>query len=177
MFSTLSTLSQTSCLPYNSFENIVGKGEIAPIEKFLLFPQCFLSFRRTFCHFYQLQNCRLQALSDWESQKFVVWERVIVQVSSKAHIGLMIVCMSFSVNPFPNKPWFLCVCSTSLLKTQREKEKLLVTSNFSFSHSVFYLFGEFFAIFIQVKIVICKAFEFNPFPNKPWFLHVCSISL
>ena len=25
---------------------------------------------------------------------------------------------------FPNKPWFLHVCSTSLLKTQPEKEKL-----------------------------------------------------
>ena len=43
-------------------------------------------------------------------------------------------------NPFPNKPWFLRVCSTSLLKTLWEKEKLLVTSNFSFSHSVFYPF-------------------------------------
>ena len=43
-----------------------------------------------------------------------------------------------SFNPFPNKPWFLPVCSTSLLKTLRKKEKLLVTSNFSFSHSVFY---------------------------------------
>ena len=29
------------------------------------------------------------------------------------------------VNPFPNKPWFLRVCSTSLLKTLRVKEKLL----------------------------------------------------
>ena len=37
------------------------------------------------------------------------------------------------VNPFQNKPWFLHVCSTSLLKTLWEKEKLLVTSNFSFS--------------------------------------------
>ena len=36
------------------------------------------------------------------------------------------------VNPFPNKPWFLRVCSTCLLKTLWEKEKLLVTSNFSF---------------------------------------------
>ena len=36
-------------------------------------------------------------------------------------------------NPFPNKPWFLHVCSTSLLKTLWEKEKLLVMSNFSFS--------------------------------------------
>ena len=33
-----------------------------------------------------------------------------------------------SVNPFPNKPWFLLVCSASLLKTLWEKEKLLVFS-------------------------------------------------
>ena len=43
------------------------------------------------------------------------------------------------VSPFPNKPWFLCVCSTSLLKTLWEKEQLLIMSNFSFSHSVFHL--------------------------------------
>ena len=47
---------------------------------------------------------------------------------------------SLSLNPFPNKLWFLRVCSTSLLKTLREKEKLLVTGNFSFSQSVFYMF-------------------------------------
>ena len=29
------------CLQYKSFENIVGKGEIARYERFLLFPQCF----------------------------------------------------------------------------------------------------------------------------------------
>ena len=46
-------------------------------------------------------------------------------------------------NPFSNKPWFLRVCSISLLKTLWEKEKLHVTSNFSFSHSVSYRFGEF----------------------------------
>ena len=32
------------CLQYKSFENTVGKGEIAHNEQFLLFPQCFLSF-------------------------------------------------------------------------------------------------------------------------------------
>ena len=64
-------------------------------------------------------------------------------------------------NPFPNKPWFLRVCSTSLLKTLREKEKLLVTSNFSFSHSVFYPFRELSAIFIKIKIVVCKLFQFG----------------
>ena len=55
------------------------------------------------------------------------------------------------INPFPNKPWFLRVCSTSLLKTLWEKEKLLVTSNFSFSLSVFYPFVELFVIFIKIQ--------------------------
>ena len=59
-------------------------------------------------------------------------------------------------NPFPNKPWFLRVCGISLLKTLRETEKLLVTSNFSFSHSVFYLFEEISSIFNEFEIVICK---------------------
>ena len=29
-----------------------------------------------------------------------------------------------SLNPFPNKPWFLRVCTTGILKTLWEKEKL-----------------------------------------------------
>ena len=41
------------------------------------------------------------------------------------------------MNQFLNKPWFMCVCSKSLLKTLWKKEKLLATSNFSLSHSVF----------------------------------------
>ena len=71
-------------------------------------------------------------------------------------------CITLSLfNPFPNKPWFVCVCSTSLLKTMWEKEKLLVKSNFSFSHSVLYPFRDLSP----------------PFPNKPWFVRVCSTSL
>ena len=65
------------------------------------------------------------------------------------------------IKPFPNKPWFLRVCSTSPLKTLREKEKLLVMSNFYFSHSVFYPCGELSAIFINLDIVICKLFQFG----------------
>ena len=57
-------------------------------------------------------------------------------------------------NSFPNKPLFLRVCSTSLLKTLWEKEKLLLTSNFSFSHSVFYPFEELSTIFIKFEIVV-----------------------
>ena len=65
------------------------------------------------------------------------------------------------INPFPNKPWFLRVCSTSLSKTLWEKEKLLVKSNFSFSHSVFDPFGELSTIIIKLKIVVCKLFQFG----------------
>ena len=54
-------------------------------------------------------------------------------------------------NSFPNKPWFLRVCSTSLLKTLQEKEKLLVTSNLSFSHSDFNPLAKLSAVLIKVK--------------------------
>ena len=56
-----------------------------------------------------------------------------------------------SLNPFPNKPWFLRVYSIIYLKTLWEKEKLLVTSHFSFSHSVFYPFWTTFFHFHQFQ--------------------------
>ena len=64
----------------------------------------------------------------------------------------------FFHNHFQNKPWFLRVCTTSLLETLWEKRKLLVTRNFSFSRSVFYPFGELSAIFNEFEIVVCKLF-------------------
>ena len=67
---------------------------------------------------------------------------------------------SISFNPFPNKPWLLRVCGASLWKTLWEKEKLLVKSNFSFSHCVFYSFGELSDIFIKLKIVVSKLSKF-----------------
>ena len=70
-------------------------------------------------------------------------------------------CMDF-FNSFPNRPWFSRVCSASLLKTLWEKENLLVTSNFSFSHSVFYPLGRIFIIF---EIVVCKLFQFGRVQN------------
>ena len=64
-------------------------------------------------------------------------------------------------NPFPNKSWFLRVCSTSLLKTLWQKKKLLVTSSFSFSHSVFYYIRELSRICLKSKIVVCKLFQYG----------------
>ena len=69
-----------------------------------------------------------------------------------------------NLNPFPNKPWFLRVCSTSLFKTPWE-DKLLVTSNFPFSLSVFYPFEELSAIFIKFVFVVCKLFQFGRVQN------------
>ena len=48
-----------------------------------------------------------------------------------------------------------------VLETLWEKEKLLVTSNFSFSHSVFYPFRELSDIFNNHEIVVCKPFQFG----------------
>ena len=48
-------------------------------------------------------------------------------------------------------------------KTLWEKEKLLVMSNFSFTHNVFYLFRELSAIFIKFRIVIYRLFHFGRF--------------
>ena len=45
-----------------------------------------------------------------------------------------------------------------------KNEKMLVTSFFSFSHSVFYPIKE-------------RNYHFNPFPHKPWFLRVCRSTL
>ena len=70
-------------------------------------------------------------------------------------------CVFEPFNTFPNKPWFFRVGSTSLLKTLWEKEKLLVTSNFSFSRSDFYPLGELSAIVIKFEIAIFYFFQFR----------------
>ena len=62
-------------------------------------------------------------------------------------------------NPFPNKPWFLRVCTSSPLKTLWEKEKLLVTSNFSFSYSALYHCREHSAFFIKYKLSSANPFS------------------
>ena len=61
--------------------------------------------------------------------------------SPNSHAGPLKVSWKSNFNPFPNNDTFWCPWETSLLKTLWEKEKLLVTSNFSFSHSVFYPYG------------------------------------
>ena len=47
-------------------------------------------------------------------------------------------------------------------KTLREKEKLLVTSNFSFSHDVFYPLWHLFFILNALQNVVCNLLQFGP---------------
>ena len=61
--------------------------------------------------------------------------------------------------PPPKKKKFYVSAVTSLLKTLWEKEKLLVTSNFSFFHYFFYQFEELTSIFIKFEIVVYKLFQ------------------
>ena len=109
---------------HTGFENIVGKGEIARNEQFLLFPQCFQLNQITVFPFVHI--------FDIISLFPIRMEEPKIYISGKGLNGY-----ESCFNPFPDKPWFLRVCSTSLLKTLWEKEKLLITSNFCFSCSVF----------------------------------------
>ena len=56
-----------------AFENIVGKGENAGNQDFLVFPQCFLPFPKQIKIFQLNWTCRLKMLSIWTGLKFVVW--------------------------------------------------------------------------------------------------------
>ena len=52
--------------------------------------------------------------------------------------------------------FFFRVCSRGIFRTLWEKEKLLVSSNLSFSQIALYPFGELSGIFIKFEIVVCK---------------------
>ena len=72
------TLSQTSPGFYMSavqvFWKRCRKRRNYSWRAFSPIPQCFLPVRRTFCHFHQIWNYRLQTLSIKKSLKFVVWK-------------------------------------------------------------------------------------------------------
>ena len=98
---------------------------------------------------------------------FLQYTRVSLSVLVSIYVSVCVQISSFfqsagkGMNPFQNKTWFLRVCSTRPLKTLLEKGKLLVTSNFSFSHSVFYKLRELSDIFVKFEIDIYKLLQFG----------------
>ena len=88
-----------TCLQYKSFENTVGKGEIARNEQFLLFPHVFSTHLKKFLPFlikFEIVVCKL---FQYGSLELLVWERVkrglvLLQKVSKSP------CMSIFVQTF-----------------------------------------------------------------------------
>ena len=72
---------------------------------------------------------------------------------------------SLYVNPFLNKPLFLCACSADFLKHSGKRRNCFATSNFLIFLWCFLPFSRTFCHFYH-KIVVCKLF--NLFSNKPW---------
>ena len=89
------------------------------------------------------------------------WYMKHVKRSLKLSKYIYPILYNVEFNPFPNKPLFLGVCSTSLLKTLWEKEKLLLKSNFSFSRSVFYCFENFLPFSSIQKFSSANSFSFG----------------
>ena len=54
----------------SSFESIMGKGENAGNQHFLLFPQCFLPFPTQITNVPSHLICCLKILSNWTGKKF-----------------------------------------------------------------------------------------------------------
>ena len=75
-------------LQYKSFEHVLGKGEIARNEQFLLFPHCVLPIWIIFCHFHQIQNCRLQTLpvSSLPNNTFLDWSKLKAFADDKMNV-------------------------------------------------------------------------------------------
>ena len=97
-----------------------------------------------------------QALS-YQKRRNVMDNHILHDFQNKLYLSLYSIIPTF--NPFPNKPWFLQVCSTSLLKTLREKEKLLVMSNFSFSHRVFSPLENYLPFSLKLELSSANSFS------------------
>ena len=149
------TLSRTSFGFYGtSLLKILWEKEILLVmSNFSFFHSVFFPFGELSAIVVKISNCCLQSLSVWKSLKYVVWERVNIVLYKP--IQVIRGHHPTTLNPFPNKPWFLCVCGTFLSKTLWEKEKLLVI----FPQCFLAPFRELSVIFIKFEIVVCKLFQ------------------
>ena len=63
------------------------------------------------------------------------------------------------INPFPNKPWFLTCVQYKSFENTGGKREIARNEQFLFSRSVFYPFGELFAIFPNLKLSSANSFS------------------
>ena len=98
-------------LLYKTLENTVGKGEIACKEQYLLFPQCFLSFRRTFCNFIKLEIvvCNLFWFGGVKNLPF--GKRIYYLSESLAYARLTLAQLLATILSWQIVPFCLLCCS------------------------------------------------------------------
>ena len=94
---------------------------------------------------FNLDQLKILSSSNWIQTNFLS----IANENPILWFQIFFCLKNLTVNPSPHSNTFWRPWETSLLKTLRQKEKLLVTSNFSFIHSVFYPFRELSEIFIK----------------------------
>ena len=126
-----------------AFSSLVGEGKVLVTRTFSFCHSVFyFIIKRIFISATLILICHLEMLSIWSCPKFCHLVKGLTFLKQ----ALDFACLQYE---------------SSKTKTRWEKEKLLIMSNFSFSYSVFYPFGELSAVFIECEIVICKLFEFG----------------
>ena len=145
-----------------TFGNIVGKGENADNQHFLL----SLPFFQPSLTHYQTTNFRLfqtERVCRWQFQIRRKWQKVIQ--TGRKQCGKRRNCSLRAISPFPT------VFSKGLLPRGIKRchcvgmglNNYCIT--FTFAHTVFQ------------RLLLSLFIKVNPFPNKSWFLCVCSTIL
>ena len=151
-WTTFLTLSQKSPGFYVSTEQVFwkhfGKSNFSLSHSvFYLFWELFaifIEFKIVVCKLFEFRRIKyllfrkdlIECYFMFQSLYKHNWHRHVFR-STSALYAKSLISSHISVNPFPHNDIFWRPWETSLLKTLLEKEKLLITSNFSFSHSVF----------------------------------------
>ena len=114
---------------------------------------------------FRVFSCGLKMLVDINFYVYVIFKicRFYCVSTCTCHTLITVV----SLCPYLGTLWaffkqalvFMCLQYKSFENTIGEGKIALVTSNFPFSHCVFYPFWEHSAIFINFKIVVCKVFK------------------
>ena len=121
---------------------------------FLLFPKCFLPILRTSCHFNQIWNCHLQALSVWKSLKSVIWERVKSNRTNELELFQIQTNSRMTI-----KMWL------TLWKLSKKSQETLLKKGENDQYQQLLLFPSFFSSLSKGNPI--SSTTFNPLPDMP----------
>ena len=140
----LTNVTEKLKFAYGWVEMIVEKGGNVGYKHLLFFPQYFQSCL--------IQRCSKSWLCGKQLKAFVLKVLKTPDCLVKGHYKW---CY-----PFP-KQAFVFMCLQNKFWKHCGERRNFETSNFSFSHSGFYLFGELSTIYAKFESLICKLFQFG----------------